>query len=200
MLRQGYWLFEFISISEILLKAPAKYARAFLYAETDENDLTYFIVHQTRVINQAMQELHAYIDRKSRDLAATEAILKSEANLNHRQQALIAHALRHPNTTYTVQAHQESHKVVYETARRDLMDLVSLGWLSMRKSGKAHVFVAPETLGSIVQKSRAEPSNYGIESTETPKTPALGSGLVAGAGRSFSPPSQRMHPESGNPN
>ncbi len=49
MLRQGYWLFEFISISDTLRKAPATYARAFLYTESDENDLTYFLVHQAVV-------------------------------------------------------------------------------------------------------------------------------------------------------
>ncbi|NGX44626.1 MAG: hypothetical protein K1060chlam3_00798, partial [Candidatus Anoxychlamydiales bacterium] len=34
MLRHGYWLFEFISISEIILKAPVQYGKAFLYTET----------------------------------------------------------------------------------------------------------------------------------------------------------------------
>jgi hypothetical protein len=47
MLRHQFWLFEYISISEILLQAPAKYALAFLYAETDGNDLTYFIIHHS---------------------------------------------------------------------------------------------------------------------------------------------------------
>lgn len=44
LLHAKYWLFEFISISHILRKAPIKYARSFLYTETDDNDLTYFIV------------------------------------------------------------------------------------------------------------------------------------------------------------
>jgi Fic family protein len=35
MLNAGYWLFEFISISNILRKAPIKYGRSFLYSETD---------------------------------------------------------------------------------------------------------------------------------------------------------------------
>ncbi|MCB1083642.1 MAG: Fic family protein, partial [Simkania sp.] len=35
MLRQGYWLFEFISISEVILRAPSKYAVSFLQTETD---------------------------------------------------------------------------------------------------------------------------------------------------------------------
>jgi Fic family protein len=43
MLRYGFWLCEFISISRITLRGPAKYARAFLYTETDQNDLTYFL-------------------------------------------------------------------------------------------------------------------------------------------------------------
>src|SRR5205807_4829119 len=65
MLRSRYWLFEFISISNILRKAPIKYGRSFLYTETDDNDLTYFIVAQTKVIRRAIDELHAYIDRKT---------------------------------------------------------------------------------------------------------------------------------------
>jgi len=85
MLRQQYWLFEYISISEILLRAPAKYALAFLHTETDRNDLTYFIVHQATVIRRAIQELHVYIQRKAQELASTEAVLKSGADLNHRQ-------------------------------------------------------------------------------------------------------------------
>jgi Fic family protein len=40
LLRRAYWLFEYVSISTVILKAPARYERAFLYTETDENDLT----------------------------------------------------------------------------------------------------------------------------------------------------------------
>lgn len=43
MSREGYWLYEYVSISRILKKARAQYARAFLYTETDENDTTYFL-------------------------------------------------------------------------------------------------------------------------------------------------------------
>ena len=50
MLHHGYWLFEFISNSHILRQAPAQYRRSFLYTETDDNDLTYFIVAQSKVI------------------------------------------------------------------------------------------------------------------------------------------------------
>ena len=59
MLRQGYWLFEYISISNIILKAPVQYGRAFLYTETDQNDLTYFLIYHAGVIRKAIDELYA---------------------------------------------------------------------------------------------------------------------------------------------
>ena len=98
MLRQGYWLFEFVSISEILVKAPAQYSLSFLYTETDENDATYFLLYQCEVIRRAIASLHDYIEQKSTEVRQSEGLLRGATVLNHRQQALIAHALRHPGT------------------------------------------------------------------------------------------------------
>ncbi len=140
MLRHGYWLFEFVSISQIILKAPTKYARAFLYTETDDNDLTYFVLHQLEVIRQAMKELHEYIERKTASLEAIESRLRGMRQLNHRQQTLVSHALRHPHQQYTFRSHQTSHAVVYQTARTDLIDLERRGLLSSRKVGRTWYF------------------------------------------------------------
>ncbi|MBN1508593.1 MAG: Fic family protein [Sedimentisphaerales bacterium] len=145
MLRHGYWLFEFVSISHILLKAPAKYARAFLYTETDENDLTYFILHQLDVIQRAIKELHDYIARKTSALQAIENRLHGLMVLNHRQQALISHALRHPQQRYTFSSHQMSHNVVYQTARTDLLYLERRGLLTSQKVSRTWYFTpAPD--------------------------------------------------------
>jgi Fic family protein len=142
MLRHGYWLFEFVSISQIILKAPAKYGRAFLYTETDDNDLTYFLLQQLNVIGRAIKELHAYIERKTSMLQAIESRLRGMTILNHRQQALISHALRHPHQRYTISSHQMSHNVVYQTARTDLLDLEHHGLLIGRKVGRTWYFTA----------------------------------------------------------
>ena len=136
MLRREYWLFEFISISDILRRAPAKYYRAFLYSENDANDTTYFIVHQAEVIRRAILSLHAYIDRKTLELRASEKLLRGWDYLNHRQIALISHALRHPGARYTVEGHQLSHNTVYETARRDFLRLAELGLISRAAKGR----------------------------------------------------------------
>ena len=146
MLHHGYWLFEFLSISQILLKAPAKYARAFLYTETDENDLTYFILHQLDVIQRAIQGLHEYIKRKTRQLQVAEHELRGSAALNHRQRALISHALRHPHHRYTIHSHRMSHDVVYQTGRTDLLDLRDRGLLYARKIGRTWYFTPADGL------------------------------------------------------
>jgi len=141
MLRHGFWLFEFISISRIILKAPSKYARAFLYTETDENDLTYFILYHLNVINQAIGDLHEYVQRKTQEIKQVEAELRGTVTLNYRQQALISHALRHPTHRYTVESHRTSHNVVYETARTDLQALQKKKLLKGKKVGRTQYFI-----------------------------------------------------------
>ena len=146
MLHHGYWLFEFISISHIIRKGPAKYGRAFLYTESDDNDLTYFILYHLDVIHRALNQLHAYLKKKSQDLQRLEAELRGIVILNHRQRALVSHALRHARQIYTIESHRLSHNVVYQTARTDLLDLVERGLLRKEKAGKTWRFAPTEDI------------------------------------------------------
>ena len=146
MLHSHYWLFEFISISQFLRKAPARYGTAFLHTETDEGDLTYFIIHQAEVIRRSLKELHDYVARKSSETRACLNALQKHPELNHRQQALIAHAVRHPGFAYQIAGHGARHRVTYATARADLLRLSTLKFLDQRKAGRAFVFVAPKDL------------------------------------------------------
>ncbi len=152
MLHHGCWLFEFISISTILRKAPIEYSRSFLYTETDENDLTYFIVAQSKVIRRAITELHAYIDRKTADLREVEMHVRALNLFNHRQSDLIRHALKHPFHDYTISSHGRSHNVVYQTARTDLLSLKSCGVLEQKKRGRQLVFTVPGDLSARLRK------------------------------------------------
>lgn len=140
MLRHKYWLFEFVSISSVIKESPARYACSFLYTETDGNDLTYFILDEIRVIQKAMERLKAYIERKTEETRKIETYLKAVRRMNHRQAALLQHALKHPGHRYTIASHQRSHNVAYQTARTDLMDLAALALLEQTKVGKTFTF------------------------------------------------------------
>lgn len=151
MAQQQYWLMEFISISRIIKQAPAQYGRAYLYTETDDNDLTYFIIHQLETIKKSIVALHEHLQRKALELHEIEKRLDGsilQGQLNHRQLAILRHALNHPNAIYSIQEHQASHNISYQTARTDLLALSDrFNILSKRKYGNAFVFVAPPDLG-----------------------------------------------------
>jgi Fic family protein len=146
MLSQGYWLAEYISISRVLHKAHAQYSRSFLFTEIDDNDLTYFISYHLSVIRRAISDLQQYLERKITEVRETESLLRSTARFNHRQLALLSHALRRPETRFTIESHRRSHAVVYDTARTDLLELSDRGLLAKRKRGRTYEFVTPNDL------------------------------------------------------
>ena len=146
MLKNKYWLFEFVSISTIIVKAPTKYAMSFLYTETDENDLNHFLIAQAGIIQRAIAELHAYIERKTEEAASFAQQIKALHYLNHRQRSLIMDALTHPGKEYTIAGHQISHGVAYATARSDMLDLNKMGLLAKFKRGKAMNFAPTKDL------------------------------------------------------
>lgn len=64
MLKENYWLMEFLSISRIIYKSKARYERAFLYTENDTNDLGYFITYNLDVLAKAFEGLKRYLQKK----------------------------------------------------------------------------------------------------------------------------------------
>lgn len=178
MLHERYWLFEFISISNILRKAPAQYGLSFLYTETDDNDLTYFIIAQSKVIRKAIEELHAYVDRKTAEVRQVELQLRALSSFNHRQADLIRHALKHPYQEYTIAGHGKSHNVVYQTARTDLLVLARHGVLEQATRGKKMVFSAPPDLAERLKSMEAKAHNSRASEHQADTTPSLfGPGL-----------------------
>jgi Fic family protein len=157
MLHDNYWLAEYVPISRVLRRRPAQYARAFLYTETDENDLTYFLLFNLSVIEKAVKELHSYLRAKIAEVREAEQYLKATAHLNRRQMTLLSHAMRHPDHIYTIESHRRSNDVVYQTARSDLLGLVSDGYLTQFRFGRALGFVAHPDLPRQAQASQRRP-------------------------------------------
>lgn len=158
-LRHRYWPLEFVSISRVLKHAPSQYTRAYLYTETDDNDITYFLVHQLQVISQAITDLFDYLQRKAEEQRRLEQVLAQSSRLanllNHRQVAILNHALTHPDAIFHIESHRRAHDVTYDTARLDLLKLVDLGLLGKRKVGKAFAFIPVNKLKKLLAKMNA---------------------------------------------
>jgi Fic family protein len=152
MLRSGYWLAQYLSVSSILRKAPVQYARSYLHAETDHNDVTYFVIYQLQVIERAIKSLHEYLGRKMAEMREVEALLHGTPYLNNRQLLVVRDALRNPGEPFTINAQARRNRVTYESARTDLLGLEDLGILERQRVGKKYVF---RTVPDMVDRLRA---------------------------------------------
>jgi Fic family protein len=148
MLSQDYWLAEFLPISRLLKKAPAKYARSFIHSEQDDGDLTYFVLYQLGIIQRAIKDLHDYLSVKVAETQRLRRTLKAMSRtFNYRQLALLEHAVKNPAAHYTVASHRRSHNVVVQTARKDLQALEQQGLLVRTASGRGHAWMPTADLG-----------------------------------------------------
>jgi len=89
----------------------------------------------------AIEKLRDYIvDTRRRD-EELQRVLDAEEGLNYRQRSVLSRALANPDAEFRIRHHHTTHRVVYATARADLLDLVDKGYLYQEMRGKAFVFV-----------------------------------------------------------
>ena len=151
MLRSGYWLAQYFSISTILRKAPGQYVESYLKTETDDNDATYFVIHQLQVIERAITSLNQYITKKTLEVAEVEQLAFSVTGLNNRQIAVINAAQRDPYRSFTINEHQTQERVTYQSARTDLLELERLGLLKRARVGRRFEFRSGGNLSALLR-------------------------------------------------
>ena len=103
------------------------------------------------LMEEAITNLHAYLERKANEVAVLQRRLEGMdglAGFNRRQLALLRHALRHAGFRYTVLSHQSSHGISNQTARSDLQKLAGRGLLTPEKDGKRELFRVPADLAT----------------------------------------------------
>ena len=152
MLKKGYWLFEYLPISRVILKQPVQYARAYLYTECSNGDLTYFTHYNLKVIDRAIGELHRYLDRKKVEIKEVTAALDNHPDLNFRQIELLSDAVKHSGSPTSIRMHARRFRISYGTARTDLLDLEAKGFLLQRKLKKRLYFFPHDDLVKKIGK------------------------------------------------
>lgn len=151
MLRSGYWLFEYVSISKLIQEKRSDYDAAFIYTETDEFDLTYFIYHQVDVVMRAVNSLNSHIEsKKSEFYQFMEWIEKSPLSKNFKrgQLELLKEAVKQPGRIFTAKQVSAEFDINENTARSYLNGLVDNDLLvaTKGKKGKAIRYVSPAGL------------------------------------------------------
>ncbi|MCK5025390.1 MAG: Fic family protein [Nanoarchaeota archaeon] len=129
VLTRGYWLFEYMAISRILLRSKKKYALAYLYTETDDNDLTYFINYNLQAIEESLHDMEKHIAQKQKEQAEAMNLIKNIKNINLRQAEILKEFIKEPDKGFSISEILTSYNVAYDTARNDLLYLTRLGYI-----------------------------------------------------------------------
>ena len=128
MLKEGYKLTEYMSISRVIAKSKSNYEKAFRYVENDGNDMGYFVAYNLGALEISFQQLRDYIQRKQREKRAASSFMMA-GNINQRQALILQRLKEEPDTIFTVKDVQEQFSVSSMTARKDLSALVLQGYL-----------------------------------------------------------------------
>ena len=141
MLREGYWLTEYLSISRVIARSKKAYEKAFLYTEADGMDIGYFVAYNLRVLEQSFKQLQAYIKRKQEEKKAASLFLRM-GNFNERQAQIIKLFADDPNTLVTIKDLEVRFGVSPTTAKTDIIGLLEkniVSEISLNKVKRAYV-------------------------------------------------------------
>lgn len=114
---------------------------SFLYCETDENDLTYFLNYKIKMMQLAYAHLQDYIKKQiheKKQLVDFQRI----GGVNNRQAQILLWLYVDSNEIFKVNTIENRFGVSNQTARTDLYGLVELGFmeeLTINKKERAFI-------------------------------------------------------------
>ena len=129
MLKQGYWLMEYMSVSRVIASSKKSYEKAYQYVESDGMDVGYFIIYNLKVLEKAFKQLQAYLKKKQEEKTLANTFLQL-GNINERQAQIIRMYIDNPNEVLTVKDVQTKFMVTATTAKSDIIGLMQRGMLS----------------------------------------------------------------------
>ncbi len=145
LLRNNYWMFQYLSVSRIIKRSKTQYDKAYLYSEYDDNDITYFIHYKLRAIVLSIKDFVEHYERK---LAKEKVIQKIAGQLreyNERQIDLLQDFNINKDKIIDLSSYKGHYRISYETARTDLSHLTEKNLIDRIISGKKYVYV-PNTV------------------------------------------------------
>ncbi|AWG20862.1 cell filamentation protein Fic [Flavobacterium faecale] len=151
MLKNGYWLTEYLAISTIIKDTKNQYEKAFIYTEIDQNDMTYFITYHLKTMEKAFISLKEYIGRKQKEVIQAAKFIKIP-NVNDRQAQILKIISEDEDRVLSSKEIENRFSISNFTARADLNNLQSLGFLEKIQVNKIkHNFVRSKDFTKIIK-------------------------------------------------
>ncbi len=147
MFKKDFASFRYIAISVLLKKAPIKYGKSYLYTETDQMDLTYFIEYQSSIIIRAIQCFKdAYKNAAIEIEQFNEWLFKSGLykKLTDKQRTVFQVAKNGAAIVFTIRNVEKNLGCSYNTASSVLNGLVDLKLFTKFKEGREWLYIMEE--------------------------------------------------------
>ncbi len=152
MLKKGYWLTEFLSISKIIKETKNQYEKAYLYTEKDDFDLSYFITYHLKTMEKAYYSLKEYISRKQKEVYQSGAFMKIP-EINERTAQILKLLYDDADRVLSIKEIENRFQVSNYTARMDLNKLVELKFLQrIQVNKKKYRFIKSDKFDTILEK------------------------------------------------
>jgi Fic family protein len=149
LLKNNYWLIEYISVSRAIKQSRKAYDNAFLYSEYDENDMTYFIFYIAETFKKSIHQFMEHFEAKQREAKELRKATSMLGLFNVRQITLLKHFLNHTDEYTDVITHQNKHGISRQTSNNDLRLLVQKGYLAETQKSKKLIYMP--NIGRIKQ-------------------------------------------------
>lgn len=161
LFKHDYAAFRFIAISTLLKNAAIQYGMSYVYTESDEMDLTYFVDHQCRVVIRAISEFKKEYEKAVKSIETFDAfMLKSGLyrKLTDKQKTVLHVAQSGQASIFTASNVKENLECSYNTANSLLNGLVDLNIFEKKKQGREWIF-SMLPAGQIITNWNAVPSS-----------------------------------------
>lgn len=153
LFRHDFAAFRYIAISTLLKSAPVKYGMSYMYTETDEMDLTYFIDYQARTIIRAISGFKEAYESTVKSIEKFNSFLYKSGlfgRLNDKQKMILQVAKSGQASAFTAIHVKENLNCSYNTASSVLNGLVELKLFQKKKIGREWFFSMLPT-GQIIE-------------------------------------------------
>lgn len=146
LLKSGYHFFKFFSISSLLKEFRGNYYKAIKNVEDYDSDLTYFIEFYLDMMEKSIKKVSSDFKNQYLLKVVKEKILNRGLELNSRQEKSLEKIIKVNKKNVDIAFYMGLNKIVQETARKDLQELVDMEILEVTKLGKKNVYNLAERI------------------------------------------------------
>jgi len=140
LLKSGYHFFKFFSISSLLKEFRGNYYKAIKNVEDYDSDVTYFVEFYLDMMEKSIKKVSSDFRNQYLLKVIKENILNRGLELNSRQVKSLEKIIKVNKKNVDIAFYMSLNKVVQETARKDLQELVEMEILQVTKLGKKNVY------------------------------------------------------------